>query len=1197
MWIVKVALERPYTFLVLAILILLMGVLSILRTAVDIFPAINIPVVAAIWTYTGLQPEEMASRIVLTTERVAQTTVNDVEHTESQSLNGIGVVKYFFQPKADERLSYGQITGISQTQLKNLPPGTTPPFILAYNASTVPIIQLALSSDSLSEAQIFDVANNEIRTALATVPGASIPYPYGGKQREVQVDLDPQALRSKGLSGGDVVSAITAQNLILPAGTQKIGELEYFIGVNASPLKIEEMNDLPISGSNGQVTYIRDVAHVYDGAPPQTNIARLEGKRAALMTVLKNGSASTLDIINAIKSKLPQINSLAGPALKIEPIGDQSVFVRASISGVVREATIAACLTGLMILLFLGSWRSTLIIFFSIPLSILASIACLAALGETINIMTLGGLALAVGILVDDATVTIENINSHLEEGAEVRAAILEGARQIALPALVSTLSICIVFVPMFLLAGIAKYLFVPMAEAVVFAMLASYLLSRTLIPTLAMYWLKKHEGGGEKADGGQDGQGHGGGAQDQGGAQGHGQGGEQHGKGQKGSDEQPREGEVSEASVARALDQQAAERKAAEDQAAAEEKARQKRAEEEAKRNQRGHGFGGQVLGVLRKPLDWMKRFQQGFEHRFERIRDGYHRILEAAMHSGIRFAALFLAAMVLSAILAFPLGHYLPGLGQDFFPIVDAGQIKLHFRARTGLRIEETAALCDAVEAKIRQIIPGKELESVVDNIGLPYSGINLAYSTSAPVGPSDADIFIALKPDHKPSAGYQRTLRAALAESFPSVTFAFLPADIVSQTLNFGLPSPLDVQVSGKDIEADRNYADELLQKMRSIPGAVDLRVQQPYDYPKFDVTVDRAKAQELGLTQLNVASNMLVSLSGSFQTSPSFWIDPKSGTQYQVVAQTPQSRLDTINDLQTTPLTGSNSASASSSSTALQAAASSSLSGANSQLLANVATIRRDVAPAVVSHYDAQTVFDIYGSADGADLGFIASEVNKILKDTKDHVPKGAQVAVRGQVQTMTESFDGLLLGLLGAILLVYLLIVVNFQSWLDPFIIITALPAALAGIVWMLFLSHTTVSVPALTGAIMCMGVATANSVLVVSFARERMDAGDDAFTAASKAGFSRFRPVMMTALAMIIGMIPMALSLGEGAEQNAPLGRAVIGGLIFATVATLLFVPTVFVLIHGRNEHKEQKKPQEPRDPAVPREPQGQVQQ
>ena len=1114
MWIVKVALQRPYTFLVLAILILLMGVLAILRTAVDIFPAINIPVVAAIWQYTGLQPEDMANRIVLTTERVAQTTVNDVEHTESQSLNGIAVVKYFFQPKADERLSYAQITGVSQTQLKQLPPGTTPPFILAYNASTVPIIQLALSSDSLSEAQIFDIANNNIRTALATVPGASIPYPYGGKQRQVQVDLDPQALRSRGLSGNDVVTAITAQNLILPAGTQKIGELEYFIGVNASPLQVEEMNDLPIGSSNGTVTYVRDVAHVRDGAPPQTNIARLEGRRAALMTVLKNGTASTLDIINAIKQKLPQIHNLVPPSLKIEPIGDQSVFVKAAISGVVREATIAACLTGLMILLFLGSWRSTLIIFISIPLSILASIACLAALGETINIMTLGGLALAVGILVDDATVTIENINAHLEEGAEVEAAILEGAQQIALPALVSTLSICIVFVPMFLLAGIAKYLFIPMAESVVFAMLASYLLSRTLIPTLSKYWLKKHSG--------QQGQ---------------------------GADE-AREGEVSEASVASAVDHRTAQRKAQ---------------EEKARQEQESRGRKHQVPGFIRKPLEWMGSFQHGFERRFEHVRERYHVILEAALRGGMRFALVFLGCMVLSAILAFPLGRYLPGLGQDFFPIVDAGQIKLHFRARSGLRIEETAALCDAVEAKIRQVIPGKELESVVDNIGLPYSGINTAYSTSAPVGPSDADIYLSLKPGHKASADYQRQLRRELAEEFPSVTFAFLPADIVSQTLNFGLPSPVDVQISGRDSEADRTYADELLQKLRSVPGAVDFRIQQAYDYPKFQVDVDRTKAQELGLTQQSVASNLLVSLSGSFQTSPSFWTDPKSGTMYNVATQTPQPRLESINALQTTPLSAGQGSAA--------GGVNGSFAGANSQLLANVATIHRTTAPSVVSHYNAQTVFDIYGTTQGTDLGFMAAQIQKILQDTQKHVPKGAQVAVRGQVQTMTESFTGLLLGLLGAVVLVYLLIVVNFQSWLDPFIIITALPAALAGIVWMLFLSHTTVSVPALTGAIMCMGVATANSVLVVSFARERMNAGDDAFTAASKAGFSRFRPVCMTALAMIIGMIPMALSLGEGAEQNAPLGRAVIGGLIFATVATLLFVPTVFVLIHGRGEH------------------------
>ncbi|MGH8208742.1 MAG: efflux RND transporter permease subunit [Steroidobacteraceae bacterium] len=1064
MWIVKIALQRPNTFLVLAILILLMGVLAILRTATDIFPAINIPVVAAIWNYTGLQPQEMANRIVLTTERTAQTTVNDVEHTESQSLNGIAVVKYFFQPNADERLSYAQITGISQTQLRSLPPGTTPPFILAYNASTVPIIQLALSSDSLSEAEIFDLANNNIRTALATVPGASIPYPYGGKQRQVQVDLDPQALRSKGLSGGDVVAAIAAQNLILPAGTEKIGDLEYYIGLNASPTRVEEMNDLPIIAKNGTVVYVRDVAHVRDGNPPQTNIARLEGRRAALMTVLKNGTSSTLDIINDIKAKLPQIHALMPPSLKVEPIGDQSVFVRAAISGVVREATIAACLTGLMILLFLGSWRSTFIIFISIPLSILASIACLAALGETINIMTLGGLALAVGILVDDATVTIENINSHLEEGEEVEASILNGAHQIALPALVSTLSICIVFVPMFMLTGIAKYLFVPLAEAVVFAMLASYLLSRTLIPTLSKYWLKKHAGTGRKAEEGQ------------------------------------------------------------------------------------------RAVG---KPLAWMKRLQQGFERRFTRVRDGYHVVLEAALRSGTRFVIIFLGAMIVSAILAFPLGRYLPGLGQDFFPIVDAGQIKLHFRARSGLRIEETAALCDAVEAKIREMIPPQELESIVDNIGLPYSGINTAYSTSAPVGPSDADIFIALKPDHRPSAGYERRLRRILPQAFPSVGFAFLPADIVSQTLNFGLPSPVDVQISGKDVQANRAYADELLQKLRTIPGAVDLRIQQAFDYPKFDVNVDRTKARELGLTQQNVASNMLVSLSGSFQTSPSFWIDPNSGTQYNVVAQTPQPVMDTINQLQTTPLTGGAAG-----------------SEPRAQMLANVATIHRSVAPAVVSHYDAQPVIDIYGSAQGADLGFIAAQIDKILAATKDHVPKTSHVDVRGQVKTMTESFRGLLFGLLGAVVLVYLLIVVNFQSWLDPFIIITALPAALAGIVWMLFLSYTTVSVPALTGAIMCMGVATANSVLVVSFARERMNAGDDAFTAASKAGFVRFRPVLMTALAMIIGMIPMALSLGRGAEQNAPLGRAVIGGLIFATVATLFFVPTVFVLIHGRKRQE-----------------------
>jgi multidrug efflux pump subunit AcrB len=1049
MWIVKIALQRPYTFIVLAILILLMGVFAILRTAKDIFPTIDIPVIAAIWTYTGLQPQEMATRIILLSERTAQTTVNDVEHTESQSLNGIAVVKYFFQPTANEQLSFAQITGVSQTQLRNMPPGTTPPFILAYNASTVPIIQLALSSDSLSEAEIFDLGNNFVRTGLSTIPGAAMPYPYGGKQRQVQVDLDLAALRSKGLSGSDVTSAIAAQNLILPAGTQKVGELEYFIGLNASPKTVAEMNDLPISAHNGSVVYVRDVAHVRDGYPPQTNIARLEGRRAVLMTVLKSGTSSTLDVINHIKEKLPQIRATLPASLKIEAIGDQSLFVRSAIDGVVLEAVIAAALTGLMILLFLGSWKSTLIISLSIPLSILASIACLAALGQTINIMTLGGLALAVGILVDDATVTIENINWHLERGEAVEPAILAGAQQIALPALVSTLAICIVFVPMFLLAGIAKYLFVPLAEAVVFAMLASYILSRTLVPTLSKYWLQ-------------------------------------------------------------ARDEQAA---------------------------------------AARPGL--LKRFQQRFEKGFEHVRDRYHALLETALRSGPRFAAIFLGAMAASAILAFPFGTYLPGLGQDFFPTVDSGQIKLHLRARTGLRIEETAALCDSVESVIRQVIPAAELSSIVDNIGLPYSGINLTYSTSAPVGPSDADIFVALKAQHHSSFDYQRRLRGLLGEKFPSTAFAFLPADIVSQTLNFGLPSPIDVQIVGANFDANRAYAATLLQKLRRIAGAVDLRIQQAADYPQLNVEVDRTKAQLVGLTQRDVASNMLVSLSGSFQTQPSFWIDPASGTQYNVVTQTPQYDLQSQNALAMTPLTNG--------------------AGGAQQVLANVASFHRGVGPAVVSHYDSMPVIDIYGSAQDADLGYVSAEVGKVIAAAKADLPKGSRIVVRGQVQTMKASFAGLLIGLLGAVVLVYLLIVVNFQSWLDPFIIITALPAALAGIVWMLFLTHTTVSVPALTGAIMCMGVATANSVLMVSFARERLNAGDDAASAASQAGFQRFRPVLMTALAMIIGMVPMALGFGDGGEQNAPLGRAVIGGLVFATVATLFFVPTVFAIIHGRS--------------------------
>jgi multidrug efflux pump subunit AcrB len=1058
MWIVKVALQRPYTFIMLAALIVLMGVFAIVNTATDIFPNIKIPIVAVIWRYTGLLPDEMANRIVLFSERTAQTVVNDVEHTESQSVNGIAVVKYFFQPRVNPDLAFAQISAVAQTQLQSSPPGTNPPFILSYNASTVPILQLALSSESIPEQEIFDLGNNILRTQLATVAGAALPYPLGGKQRQVQVDLDPRELRAHGLSGNDVVAAIGSQNLILPAGTQKIDKKEYFVKLNASPTEIEAMNDLPVKAANGGVVYVRDVAHVRDGYSPQTNIARVDGKRAVVMNVLKTGDASTVDVINGINKKLEPARAALPPDLKLVSLSDQSVFVRSAISGVIRESAIAAALTGLMILLFLGSWRSTLIITVSIPLSILASIACLSALGETINIMTLGGLALAVGILVDDATVTIENINFQLEQGKEVEPAILDGAKQIALPALVSTLSICIVFIPMFFLSGIARYLFVPLAEAVVFAMLASYLLSRTLIPTLANYLLKKHD------------------------------------------------------------------------------------AEAQQHRGRRGN--------VL-------VRFQKGFEQRFERLRHGYRNLLSVAIDAGGTFALLFVVAMAATAILAFPLGP-LPGLGQDFFPSVDAGQLKLHFRASSGTRIEQTAILADQVEKTIRGVIPAAEITSIVDNLGLPYSGINLAYTTSAPVGPGDADVFINLAKKHSSVNKYLRELRTRLAATYPEVQFAFLPADIVSQILNFGLPAPIDVQIAGTNLKANQAYARALLKKMQLIAGAVDLHIQQPQDYPQLNVDVDRSKAQLLGLTQQNVASNLLVSLSGSFQTTPSFWIDPKTGTQYNVVSQTPQYRLASLNDLGNTPLS--------------QPGGSAAAAGGTSQVLSNIAGFHRSVGPSVVSHFNAQPATDIYGSVQDADLGYVQSQIDRILKDTKKDVPKGANVSVKGQVQTMQLSFKGLLLGLIGAVVLVYMLIVVNFQSFLDPLIIVGALPAALAGIVWMLFLTGTTVSVPALTGSIMCMGVATANSVLVISFAREQMQEGKNAIAAALEAGFTRLRPVLMTALAMIIGMIPMALGLGESGEQNAPLGRAVIGGLVFATFATLFFVPVVFTLAHKHDK-------------------------
>jgi multidrug efflux pump subunit AcrB len=1043
MWIVKLALTRPYTFIVLAVLIVLLGAFTIQRTPTDIFPSINIPIVSTIWNYVGLPPEEMANRIVSVSERLAPTAVNDLEHTESQSLTGIAVVKFFFQPNVNEDLSFAQLTGFSQTLLRQTPPGTTPPFVLAYNASTVPIVQLAIQGANQSETQLFDLANNVVRPGLATARGAAMPYPFGGKQRQVQVDLNPDALRATGLSAADVSSAIGNQNLIIPGGTEKISGIEYNVRLNSSPLVAEDLNNIPIRYANGRLVFIRDVANVRDGAAPQTNLVRVNGQHSVLMSVLKTGSASTLEIIEEIKQLLPALEARLPPGLKIALIGDQSLFVRAAVNGVVREGVVAAALTGLAILLFLGSWRSTLIITISIPLSVLASIICLSAIGETINIMTLGGLALAVGILVDDATVAIENINWHLEQGKEVEAAILDGAHQIAIPALVSTLCICIVFVPMFLLTGVSHFLFVPLAEAVVFAMLASYLLSRTLVPTLAMYWLQKH--------------------------------------------------------APRPQDQYYA------------------------------------------NPL---ARFQHGFERRFAALRATYHELLETAMHHRGAFALAFMALGASAFLL-------LPWLGRDFFPSVDAGQVRLHLRAPSGTRIEQTAPLCDAVEELIRRTIPTDELESLVDNIGLPYSGINLAYSTSAPVGPGDADIMIALRGGHRrPTAEYVQELRSRLHEAFPSVTFAFLPSDIVSQILNFGLPAPLDVQVMGSNVTANRGVANALLAKLQRIPGAVDLRVQQAFDYPQLDVTVDRTNAAQLGLTQQNVANDVLISLSGSQQTAPAYWVDPRTGIQYVVATQAPQYRMASLQDLASTPVTTGN--------------------GGAAQLLANLASISRSVAPAVISHYNALPVIDIYGSVDGTDLGTVASAIGDITDAARAGLPRGTELRVRGQIETMRTSFNSLAFGMVGAVLLIYLLIVVNFQSWLDPLIIITALPAALAGMVWMLFITHTTVSVPALIGAIMCLGVATANSILVVSFARERMDAGLSAAAAAVEAGFVRFRPVLMTALAMVIGMLPMSLGLGEGGEQNAPLGRAVIGGLMLATFATLLFVPVVFTVVHER---------------------------
>jgi len=1041
MWIVRIALNRPYTFAVLALLILLLSPLVILRTPTDIFPNIGIPVVSVIWNYDGFAPQEMADRIVTINERSITTTVNDIEHMESQSYNGIGVIKLFFRPSVTISTALAQVTAICQTQLRQLPPGTTPPLILSYSASTVPVLQIGLSSARLSEQQLFDLGANVIRTQLATVQGASVPWPYGGKPRLVSIDIDSAAMQAKGLSPTDVVNAVSAENLILPSGTAKLGSLEYQVEMNGSTQTINELNNLPVKTANGATIYMRDVAHVRDGFSPQTNIVRQDGGRSALLSVYKTGSASTLAIVHDVRAALSAMAGTLPPELKMTPLFDQSIFVRAAVQGVVREALTAACLSAAMILIFLGNWRSTLIIAISIPLAILVSVICLSALGETMNLMTLGGLALAVGILVDDATVEIENIERNRMLGTELRESILHGAQEIAVPAFVSTLCICIVFVPMFFLSGVTRFLFVPLAEAVIFAMLASYLLSRTLVPTMVLFLL----------------------------------------------------------------------------------------------RNQNLHQtgtFGG---------------FHRRFENAFERLRASYRNALEACMRHGRWFAAAFLALCFASLGLVFV-------LGQDLFPQVDAGLMRLHVRARTGLRIEETARLTDEIENTIRTMIPAGELDTMLDNIGLPYSGINLSFSNAGTIGTPDAEILVSLKEGHRPTTEYVKLLREELPRRFPSTQFFFQPADIVTQILNFGVPAPIDVQIAGSDQLGNYNVARQLANRIRAIPGAVDVHVQQAYDNPTLHLDVDRTFAQSVGLSQRDVAQNLLVSLSSSFQTAPTFWLNPQTGISYNVAVQTPQYRVDSVKALLDTPIRTPASP--------------------DPQILGNLASFHHVNQPAVISHYDAQPLVDVFAAVQGRDLGGVARDVRAVTERLQKQLPRGSHLTISGQVSTMSQSFIGLGAGVAMAIVLAYLLIVVNFQSWLDPFIIITALPGALAGIVWALLLTHTTLNVPSLTGAIMCVGVATANSILMVSFARERMEEGMRAREAAVAAGHTRMRPVLMTALAMVIGMAPMAMGFGEGGEQNAPLGRAVIGGLFFATIATLFFVPTVFGLIHGARERE-----------------------
>jgi CzcA family heavy metal efflux pump len=1051
MWIVRLALARPYTFIVLALAILLLTPVVLLRTPTDIFPEINIPVVSIAWSYSGLSPLEMEQRVTSIVERGITTMVNDVEHLESQSLPGMSIIKLYFQPSANISTALAQSAAASQTMLRFLPQGITPPLVIIYSASTVPVIQIGLTSDVMSEQQLFDFGTTFLRPQLTTVPGAALPWPYGGKQRFISVDIDTAALQAKGLSPVDVVNAMNAQNLILPTGTAKLGPLEYAVEMNGSPRTVAELNDLPVKTSNGTTIYMKDVAHVRDGNSPQTNVVRANGQRGVLMSIYKTGGASTLEVVSRVKEVLQYYSSTLPEGLHLTMFFDQSLFVRAAIQGVIREALIAACLTAVMILLFLGNWKSTLIIAISIPLSILVSVIALSALGQTINIMTLGGLALAVGILVDDATVEIENINRNLAMGKETMQAILDGAQQIAVPAFVSTICICIVFIPMFFLSGVAKFLFVPLGEAVIFAMLASYFWSRTIVPTLAMYLLSSED--------------------------------EYH------------------------------------------------------------------AVEHLGEKMGFFRRYQQGFERRFDEFRKGYRQALSVALQHSKLFAICFLCFCGLSAGLVFV-------LGRDYFPTVDAGQIRLHMRARSGLRIEETARLADQVERAIQETIPPRDLVTLLDNIGLPYSSINLTYSNAGTIGTSDAEILVQLKKERgKSTESYIKELREILPQRFPATQFFFQPADIVSQILNFGMPAPIDVEIMGQNQAGNYQIAEKLANQIRHVPGAVDVHVQQSFDNPTIHMDIDRARVQSVGLQTRDIAQNLLVSLSSSFQTAPTFWLDPKNGATYQVAVQTPQYKIDSVQALANTPVTGS-------------------LANTAPQILGNLVSMSSAMRPAVVSHYNIQPLINVYASVDGRDLGAVADEVTARVNAIEKDLPRGSHITIRGQVQTMKYSFTGLGLGLIGAIVLAYLLIVVNFQSWLDPFIIITALPGALAGICWMLLLTRTTLNVPSLIGAIMCMGVATANSILVVSFAREQMQEGKNAREAALEAGFTRIRPVIMTALAMIIGMVPLAIGLGEGGEQNAPLGRAVIGGLFFATFATLFFVPAVFSILHGRRERR-----------------------